>query len=426
MPPRGKPHAAAWPSISPMWWCSITYAVPALRGPAQVPITPETLQHAAHRVGLEPVLDQVGDARGEQPGQVERGPHVDLAQRAAAAPAWPSRSPGRLEPSFGGISSQQRADQPAEPAEPRLPPLVRVGVALENLRDLLVPAPRVVGQAQVAAVAAGREVRALRVDVVAVLGQPQVAHHVRGQQAHHVRQRGDREVGAERVLRDRRAADGVPPLQHQHPAAGPGQVAGGDQTVVPAADDDRVVRLVPAHRRAIIARRGSRVAGMRTDSRAAPMASSGSATQRRTSCRRRARSCHVDRAERAGQPSARGRGGHAVAWPLVAASMPATRPARARPPPQPRAVRPARDRGAPASRPSTASRVDARTRSRGRAGRRRVPTGLARRSRCCRRVAPATSAGDPVGGPRHAPARPGARREPGDRQHGAADQVVSL
>ena len=24
MPPRGKPHAPACPSVSPMWWCSIT------------------------------------------------------------------------------------------------------------------------------------------------------------------------------------------------------------------------------------------------------------------------------------------------------------------------------------------------------------------------------------------------------------------
>ena len=42
IPPRGNPHAPDWPSASPTWWCSITYAVPADRGPAQVPITPDT------------------------------------------------------------------------------------------------------------------------------------------------------------------------------------------------------------------------------------------------------------------------------------------------------------------------------------------------------------------------------------------------
>ena len=42
IPPRGNPQAPACPPASPTWWCSITYAVPAERGPAHVPITPET------------------------------------------------------------------------------------------------------------------------------------------------------------------------------------------------------------------------------------------------------------------------------------------------------------------------------------------------------------------------------------------------
>ena len=42
IPPRGNPQAPACPSTPPMWWCSITYAVPAERGPAQVPMTPDT------------------------------------------------------------------------------------------------------------------------------------------------------------------------------------------------------------------------------------------------------------------------------------------------------------------------------------------------------------------------------------------------
>ncbi len=42
IPPRGNPHAPACPPVSPMWWCSITYAVPGDLGPAQAPITPET------------------------------------------------------------------------------------------------------------------------------------------------------------------------------------------------------------------------------------------------------------------------------------------------------------------------------------------------------------------------------------------------
>ena len=43
MPPSGNPHAPSWPSpTSPSLWCAITYAVPADRGPAHVPMTPLT------------------------------------------------------------------------------------------------------------------------------------------------------------------------------------------------------------------------------------------------------------------------------------------------------------------------------------------------------------------------------------------------
>ena len=43
IPPRGKPHVPSSPSpTSPILWCAITYAVPAERGPAHVPMTPLT------------------------------------------------------------------------------------------------------------------------------------------------------------------------------------------------------------------------------------------------------------------------------------------------------------------------------------------------------------------------------------------------
>ena len=64
MPPSGKPHEPSWPSpTSPILWCAITYAVPAERGPAHVPITPLTDEHALHLRRLEPLVEQVGDAR---------------------------------------------------------------------------------------------------------------------------------------------------------------------------------------------------------------------------------------------------------------------------------------------------------------------------------------------------------------------------
>ena len=225
MPPRGKPHPADWPPVWSRWWCSITNAgAGAARAGPRADHAGDAEQ-PAHRVGLEALLDEIGDARGEQAGQVERRAYVDLAQLGERAPACSSQRLGALGPELRRDLVQQRADQRAEPGEPGLPPLVRVGVVRGELADLVAPCVRVVGEREVAAVAARREVRALRVDVVAVLGQAQVAHHLLGEQAHDVRQAGDREVGAEGLLGDRGAADGVPAFQHEHPAAGAGKVS---------------------------------------------------------------------------------------------------------------------------------------------------------------------------------------------------------
>jgi hypothetical protein len=197
-------------------------------------------EQPAHRVGLEALLDEIGDARGEQAGQVERRAYVHLAQLGEERGLLGQRL-GALGPELGRDLVQQRADERAEPGEPFLPPLVRVGVVRGELADLGAARRRVVGEREVAAVGARREVRALWIDVVAVLGQAQVAHHRLGEQAHDVRQAGDREIGAEGLFGDRGAADGVPAFQHEHAAAGAGKVTGGDEAVVAAADDDHVV-----------------------------------------------------------------------------------------------------------------------------------------------------------------------------------------
>ncbi len=61
------------------------------------------------------------------------------------------------------------------------------------------------------------------------------------QQAHQIRVPRQPGVDAvEDLRRHRGAADVRQPLQQPHPQARPGQVCGGDQTVVPAAHDDHV------------------------------------------------------------------------------------------------------------------------------------------------------------------------------------------
>ena len=102
MPPRGKPQAPDAPSVSPMWWCSITYAVPAERGPAQVPITPETdskpsiaslSKYPSSRSAMLPVSSRV----------TSTAPRSSIPRRLPSSRACRSRSCGRRDPSRGGI-----------------------------------------------------------------------------------------------------------------------------------------------------------------------------------------------------------------------------------------------------------------------------------------------------------------------------------
>ena len=105
MPPRGKPHSPVWPSplMSPMWWCSITYAVPAERGPAQVPMTPET--------DSTPLMASDSKASSTRSAMLDVISRVmSTALRAStslsrrSSRACRARSAGRREPTLGGMS----------------------------------------------------------------------------------------------------------------------------------------------------------------------------------------------------------------------------------------------------------------------------------------------------------------------------------
>ena len=132
--------------------------------------------------------------------------------------------------------------------------LVGLGVALAPAAQLpdgaavVVDAPQVVAATALWTLAgAERRERAVeRQDVQAVLGQVQVPDDLRPQQADDVA--GDREAEArDDLLGDGGAAQDVPALQDQRLEPGPRQVRGGDEAVVPSADDHRVVALRHAH-----------------------------------------------------------------------------------------------------------------------------------------------------------------------------------
>ena len=191
----------------------------------------------------EPVVEQVGDRHRHQPGHVGDGAHV----QAALAPGQPQRLgqvAGLVRAEVRRHGEQQRAEHLGQPGQPGVPARHRVGVLLRPAGDLVVVALGVVGvELDRPAFGEGLVVRAHREDLVAVLFQPQVADDGRRHQRHHVGQAGDAEVRGVRPgsLGGRGAAGLRPRLEHQRPGAGAGQVRRGDQAVVPAADDDRVV-----------------------------------------------------------------------------------------------------------------------------------------------------------------------------------------
>ena len=174
--------------------------------------------------GLEPLVEQVGDAHREQPGDVGGAAHVEVAH-APGQPACSSRSAGRREPTFGGGSQEQRVQRLGDALQPRLVPGVGGGVlggeparaARGRARGRRVSGqrPLAVGERQVA--------RAHRDDRVAVAlaGWRSSMISLR-HQAHHVGQRGHLVVGPPRRLGRGGAADRVAGLQHQRSAARPG------------------------------------------------------------------------------------------------------------------------------------------------------------------------------------------------------------
>ncbi len=96
---------------------------------------------------------------------------------------------------------------------------------------------------QQAGLSAGRRIG--RVRRIAAPRQPhphtEIVDDAPRQQAHQIRVAGQPSVDAvEGVRRHRRAADVVESLEYPHPAPGTGQVGGGNQRIVPAADDDDV------------------------------------------------------------------------------------------------------------------------------------------------------------------------------------------
>ena len=156
--------------------------------------------------------------------------------------ACSKRSAGLCDPSRGGVSVRSGARTSARPPSHASQRSYASASRSENCEICSRRSRGSLGQRERAAVGRGREVRTLRVDLVAVLLELELAQDRRRHEADHVGERGHLEVGTPRLLGDRRAADDVAPLEHDDARALLREQAGGHEAVVPASDHDDVER----------------------------------------------------------------------------------------------------------------------------------------------------------------------------------------
>ena len=133
IPPSGNPHEPSSPSpTSPILWWAITNAVPGERGPAHVPITPDT----------ESTPSTSGDSKksSRRSATLIENRRVTSATPRTPSPficqanrAWPSRSAGRVLPSRGGTAVSSGASTSANPWSQSSHRVMASASAVENL-----------------------------------------------------------------------------------------------------------------------------------------------------------------------------------------------------------------------------------------------------------------------------------------------------
>ena len=248
MPPAGNPHEPSWPSpTSPIWWWAITNAVPGDRGPAHVPITPDT-ESTPSICGDSKKSSSRSATLIENSRVTSATPRTPRPLSFHASCACSSRSFGRVLPSRGGTAVSSGPRTSASPCSHSSQRSIASASARGELGDLGVATRRVGGQLQRAPVGVGDEVGTLRVHLVAVALEVEVAQDRRRQQAHHVGEHRDLVLRSPRLLGDGGAADDVAALEHDGALAGAGEVGRGDEPVVAAADDDGVVPIAAVGR----------------------------------------------------------------------------------------------------------------------------------------------------------------------------------
>ena len=215
-------------------------------------------EHALDGIGLEPVVEQIGDAHREQAGDVAHAPFAELAHLPRDLDR--RQQIHRMHRAdVRGDAQHQRAEHVGNALEPGLPLRHRVRVALRELGDRVVGPLRFVGvDGDRTSVGIRLEVRAEGCHVVAELLQPELADDRVGHQRHHVGVVGDVDLrGDPRTGAPVRRAAGLVPCLRTTVAGRRGRSTHRSRVRCARPDDDRVVgvgcharaRLLPDGRR---------------------------------------------------------------------------------------------------------------------------------------------------------------------------------
>ncbi len=190
-------------------------------------------------IGLEPPVEELARAfRDDLPQVALRAARKEgelPAQREGAQAAAPARA------QIGRRLEDEAAQRVGSGFDGAVVVRQAPGVASREARELLLGVRGRRTELEISPVRERQEIRERPLDdLQAVIREPQVADHLRIEQAHRVRGGGIAETRRE-FLGDGRAADDRAALQHPDTEAGACQITRADQAVMTAADDDDVV-----------------------------------------------------------------------------------------------------------------------------------------------------------------------------------------
>ena len=189
-------------------------------------------------VGLEPLIEEIGRAHGHQLNLVVA---VLIGQRAETPghEQQPGQAARVQRHRIGRRHAQDRLDEARHLDHRPAVLVVRFGVELRVPGDFP-PRFRVIVHAPQVIVRHRREGAIERQDLEAVPRQIEVADDLGPQQRHDVRAHRELEAG-KHFLGDRGPPEHRASLEHEDLPARPGEICGGRETVVTAADHDGAV-----------------------------------------------------------------------------------------------------------------------------------------------------------------------------------------